>query len=297
MKRKILHVLVSGGIGDTILLTPCLRAWKLNFPGGRLIAHCTDTSVRDVLMHNPYVDSLRLVRDAPSSAYARKPESVKSGGYFVPIRYASLYPSVSYKVSASHIIAEMLGLRLDNERPEIFLTPNEVESARERLYGTRFPIALHTVGATTDNKNWFHDRWESTIREFSDHTFVQLGVPSEPPISGASDFRGMKLRDSIAILQCCKAFVGIDSSMAHAAAALQVPSVVLFGASTPEVWGHRQAINLYARTRCSPCIDILRFGRCPYERRCMHDITVDSLVRALRFKLGTLKEQRVTEIR
>jgi ADP-heptose:LPS heptosyltransferase len=289
MREPALHIIASGGIGDTILVTPCIRQWKRNFPNGRLIVHCADALLKDVLLHNPHIDSLRLMRADRDSVPSYRSRRGRGDRYFTPITYSNLYPSISYKVSASHIFAEMLGISLEDAKPEIYVTSTEISLARTRLSDFPTPIVIHTTGSSSENKNWLNDRWEAVVRSFPACTFIQLGSLHEALIDGVVDYRGLKLRESMAILQACRAFVGVDSAMSHAAAAFRVPSVVLFGPSTPDVWGHPDAINLYARIRCSPCIDILRFGTCPYSRECMRTITSASVERALRFHLDRKK--------
>lgn len=46
-------------IGDTLLATPAIRAWKRAHRGGHLTVCCPDCgSAYQVLLHNPYVDAL-----------------------------------------------------------------------------------------------------------------------------------------------------------------------------------------------------------------------------------------------
>ncbi|RKY65305.1 MAG: hypothetical protein DRP99_00395, partial [Candidatus Latescibacterota bacterium] len=47
------------------------------------------------------------------------------------------------------------------------------------------------------------------------------------------------LRKVAGLLARCSAFVGNDSGIAHIAAAVGTPTVVIFGPTEPEVWGPR----------------------------------------------------------
>ena len=85
----------------------------------------------------------------------------------------------------------------------------------------------------------------------------------------------------MAVIKHAVAFVGADTFWQHVAAAFHKPAVVLFGPSTPAVWGHPSAINLWEPPRCAPCIDVLRDAACPYEIACMRAIDVDTVARAL----------------
>ncbi|MBI4641752.1 MAG: glycosyltransferase family 9 protein, partial [Candidatus Tectomicrobia bacterium] len=60
-----------------------------------------------------------------------------------------------------------------------------------------------------------------------------LRIESNPKVTLVRD---RSLREMAAILACCDLFVGNDSGFAHMAAALGVPSVVIFGPTDPDVW-------------------------------------------------------------
>jgi ADP-heptose:LPS heptosyltransferase len=175
----------------------------------------------------------------------------------------------------------MLDVRLDDERPEIHLSDTEKLEGKRRVEGFARPIAMQVVTSSTYNKLWPMDRWAALVESCPGVQFLQLGEAGEPLIPGAVDLRGLTLRQSFAVIRQCAALVGCDSAFAHAAAAFGVPAVVLFGPTTPSIWGHPSAINLYAGLRCSPCIDTLFDGECPYDRRCMHAILVPETRRAL----------------
>ena len=274
--------LVASGLGDAILLTPCLREWKRRNPRGKLIAYCASEQVRDVLRHNPHINSTRRMRLWQFvMLFGRTPLQQWYGARFISLNYAGLLPSASYRVNASHILAEMLELTLDDPTPELFLTRKEILAASGRLRPYPQPIAIHVVGSCTPNKLWPLENWTSVIRELSRYTFVQLGTQQEPLIPGAVDMRGLRLRDSFATLGTCATFVGVDSVLAHAAVALKVPALVLFGPTTPIIWGHATAASLYGNLRCSPCVDILRDGTCPYRVACMQAITPESVCEAI----------------
>jgi ADP-heptose:LPS heptosyltransferase len=85
----------------------------------------------------------------------------------------------------------------------------------------------------------------------------------------------------LAILKYARSFVGIDSSLAHATNAFDLPGVILFGDSNPATWGHDNNINLYTAVRCSPCYYYVWNHPCPYGHECMESITVEDVKKAL----------------
>ena len=79
-----------------------------------------------------------------------------------------------------------------------------------------------------------------------------------------------------AILERCIAFVGNDSGLAHLAAGLGVPSVVLFGPTLPKHWAPlgRHVVALRDPRGCNACIT----GR--GDHTCLGNISVDEVRRS-----------------
>jgi ADP-heptose:LPS heptosyltransferase len=163
--------------------------------------------------------------------------------------------------------------------PELFLTEREFANAKSLLAAVPHPrVALHPI-STFSTKNWQHRRWEEVVKDNSRYAFVQIGNATERRIAGTVDLRGTSLRVAFAVIGACDALVGVDSGMAHAATALGIPCVVLFGASSTAVYGHDVNANLSAnaRVKCQPCLELLFDETCPFDNKCMRGITVDAV--------------------
>ncbi len=273
--KRVIRILAAGGIGDVLLLTPVLKEIKRVHPTSRLIIYCLDPLRIEILDLNPNIDSLRVVSGLDRLMYFTR---IIKGKF---MDYGRLMPNTFYSHSASKIIGEMIGVELEHTDIEIFLSREEEERGREGLAGMKNPVAINVTGACSPNKNWPIERWNALVRSMSDVSFFQLGLRGEPLVEGAVDMRGLPLRESFARLKFAKAFIGVESGLAHAASGLHVPSVVLFGPSNPAVAGHEKNVNIYHKTHCSPCLDTLFDAPCPYGRSCMHAISVDEVANAL----------------
>ncbi len=92
------------------------------------------------------------------------------------------------------------------------------------------------------------------------------------------------LRQLMALISECDAFVTNDSGPMHIASAMFVPTVAIFGSTDPAVTGpigkgHRV---IYKGLPCSPCLR----RECPEKHlNCMEDITVDDVFDALKVVL------------
>jgi heptosyltransferase-2 len=84
------------------------------------------------------------------------------------------------------------------------------------------------------------------------------------------------VRELLAVLAGARLAFGPDSGALHLAAALGVPVVSLWGATSAirsAPFGS-DAFTVSGRTPCSPCF----LTRCPIGRECMRTITVDEVV-------------------
>jgi hypothetical protein len=75
---------------------------------------------------------------------------------------------------------------------------------------------------------------------------VQLGAMDELALTGCTWRKHLPLAQQIALLRGAAAFVGCDGFLCHAAAAMNIPSVVLWGGTPWTVWGYRNQVHIVA---------------------------------------------------
>ena len=134
---------------------------------------------------------------------------------------------------------------------ELYFTADEIEKARKLVSGMKdFVIVEPTVKAefSQDNKDWGWSNWERLIEALEGYTIIQL-VPDQ----SAKKLRGVNVvatetfRMACAVLKQATLFVGTDGGLHHAAAALNVRSVVIWsGYSHPLHLGYPQHTNIRA---------------------------------------------------
>lgn len=279
--RKNLHVAAFGGIGDCLMATPAFRAIKEKTPDRKLIVYYENDSVRDIFLHNPNIDSLRRASfsSVPLAWTLFHLNLLKVSS----INYPEYGPGLFYHQHACTLIAEMLGVQIkEDDSLEIFLTQQEEDEAKKLLDGYSNPITFHITSKASANQHWPVTYWEELIQRMPEYTFIQLGGPNEVKIKGAVDFLGKtSLRIAVCLLKYSQSFVGVCSSLAHATNAVNANGVILFGPSSPSVWGYSNNINLYEEIRCAPCISPLGSQKCPYYNECMTYITVEKVQNAL----------------
>ena len=85
------------------------------------------------------------------------------------------------------------------------------------------------------------------------HTIDALQQVSEAPVLALTD---LPLPEITALLERCRLFIGNDSGIAHMAAAVEAPSVVIFGSSNRvhwRPWATAAAEVVYEEMECQPC--------------------------------------------
>ncbi len=265
-ENKVIYLKTWGGLGDCLLHTLAIRSIKNKFPDKILKVFCVNDLHYQILVNNPYIDEF-----VDSSTYNKNKVS------FLEANYSELLPFLLFKQKASEIICFILLQNKNDDKLDIFLTMEEVGVASEELSKYKTPVTINPCSACSKNQEWDLSKWRQLIFSCNDIDFIQIGKKDEPLIEGCKDYRGLTIRECIAILGSSKALIGMDSFWNHVAHALGVKSIVLFGDSSPMIWGHANNINLYKDYDCSICIDIL-FGRdCPYGNKCMDDITVNDV--------------------
>ncbi len=142
-----------------------------------------------------------------------------------------------------------------SRRLELWLTDSELAVAKAQL-PTGGPVVAVQPGATHDYKRWptnnFVELCERLLSRIPDVRFVLIGGPDEKPF--ADKFLGessallaarvldtvgqISLRMTLATVAQVDAFVGNDTAIRHAAVALDVVSIGLFGPTSCTKWGN-----------------------------------------------------------
>lgn len=97
---------------------------------------------------------------------------------------------------------------------------------------------------------------------------------------GAVNCCGMTgLAEALALIQRCQWFVSNDSGLMHAAAALKVPTVAIFGSTDPLATGPRgrNARIVKQDMECSPCLK----PECPVGYKCLLSVQTDDVWREM----------------
>ena len=267
-------VLHPGALGDVILSLPALAALRRTFPDATITfagnldylpAVCSGYAHRLVSLSTLPLHSLFSPDPVPEQdrrfwmSFDRVLSWTGSGAPEFVRNLTSSHPCVLVVPwrpeagEARHVsrifvdsIRPWVGEQQEIAAPAVSVSPAAAAQGERWLaeHGwnhTRL-IALHP-GAGSRSKRWPAENFRQLaagILKSGSQPLVIEG-PAEPDVFPGSSpsillARDLSLETLAAVLSMCTAFVGNDSGIAHLAAALGVPTLVLFGPTSPEQW-------------------------------------------------------------
>lgn len=277
--RKVLHVRRGSGLGDVLMCTPALKVAKKLNPKGRIIFH---TGFPELIRGLPFIDEVCPTDDFPANT--------------VTLTYENPLPPPNRHIAK--LFGESIGVPVRNIKPTCAMDPQTICRWQERFASLPRPIVVvnQLASTWTPNKNWPQENWEiaiSLMLRFG--SVVEIGTPqnSTPSESRANyvDLRGKTpIAELTAVLAIANAHVGPISGPVHLAAAVNTPSVVIYGGfEGPVCTNYPGNINLTSSPPCSPC---WLLTECPHQRACLSSITPEQVVSAVRKLCGRRSQKR-----
>lgn len=197
-------------------------------------------------------------------------------------------------------LLEQIGIHAEYSDPYLYLTLDERLRSRETLNNMRRPLLGINPGAKYGSaKRWLPERFAEIAIWFMQDTggsVIIFGGKSEIEIADEiykkvpPEFRThdvtlnmagkTSLRELIALISECDAFVTNDSGPMHIAYALKTPLISIFGSTDPLLTGPppdmdgRSSVVLTPDIPCSPCFE----RTCKNNTmRCMYEISSDEV--------------------
>jgi heptosyltransferase III len=145
---------------------------------------------------------------------------------------------------------ETLAIYVNAPQPRLYPNADDRSAAGRFLsrLGRERIVGIHP-GSGSDKKNWPAEKFAALARWLVDELALQLLV-----VHGEADDRavaaflkllegrpamlaqGLKLPELAAVVQRCALFVGNDSGITHIAAAVEAPTIAVFGPVSTPVW-------------------------------------------------------------
>lgn len=209
---------------------------------------------------------------------------------------------ITYKM-----LLEPLGIPVSNSGTRLYVSEKEQKAALSLLERFGINKSKHRIiginpgAAYGSAKCWLPDRFEAVTHKLieNENTRViyfgdNIGKPlvddicKNMPDSVVNLAGKTSLRELLALIECCDAFLTNDSGPMHIASALGVPLLALFGSTSEVKTGpYEGGTIIHKHVECSPCYK----RECPIDFRCMTRIGVDEVYEKIQEILNRSKSQ------
>lgn len=250
-KYSIFHV--QGGLGKHIAASAVAKCIKNNHPSRKLIVVCVYT---DVFMNLPFVDRVYQLGNTSYfyQNYIENKESLifHNEPYFTTDHIHKRLPLIQ-------TWCKMYDLKYNGETPELIFNSLQKKISKDVWNkGDKPVMVIHTNGGliSQDAKPymWARDMPFDVAQQIVDkyhkkYTIYQCTKLNSSKLINASQIQfdeNMQLStlEFLSVLIHSKKRILIDSSLQHAAAALKLPSVVLWNGTSPKVFGYDMHTNI-----------------------------------------------------
>ncbi|KAA3659033.1 MAG: hypothetical protein DWQ10_09840, partial [Calditrichaeota bacterium] len=286
------HILIvmEEGIGNMVMLTPALQAIHQRLPMSKITVLCSDIAAQ-------IIDDLPYVHKTISALKAEKFDLVLNtiwAQQTIKKYETSLYEQadfhfssdfkigIDHEIEANFRLANFLGHGGPVPEPQVCSAPCELID----FTGRQLAVLANT---TVNNNGWERKRWPyypqlaEKLMQDGYQVVVVGGADEAKKFSGkywpqgVQDLQGqLSLKETAGLIKKASIFIGNDSGPAHMAAALGIPTYVLFGPSLiskNRPFGKQVAV-LSKEMPCSPCQYTERWAKCT-DWQCMASLTVD----------------------
>jgi len=203
------------------------------------------------------------------------------------------YSHDEYEVcNFNRLLEPLTGLSEQTESTIPFLTiPTTSTASAEKLLAALNdkPFVAIFPGASIPERRWGTDRFRAVANALIQKGYGIIVVGGAVDQADAQAIAGgfglnlagqTSLTETAAVLARSALLVSGDSGLLHIAVGLGVPTVALFGPGRALKWAPqgKQHTVINKNLPCSPCTTFGTTPPCPYNARCMQEITVGEVV-------------------
>jgi len=238
---------VDGGIGKSIMATAILKVIKKQYKKANIIVV---TAYPDVFVGNPNVN--KVLHQQQAVGFYKNYIHNKDTKVFI----TDPYTTSDFITESNHLLkiwCDLFGLSYNGELPEIFLSKGEKEYFAP-FYKLDKPImAIQPNGGAVGQPlkySWTRDLPASVVNEVVSqfkNDYAILHIKREDQLTYENTIGALDSWRSIAIMLTLSVKrLLIDSSSMHIATALNLPSVIGWIGTNPNVFGYDMHTNIIA---------------------------------------------------
>lgn len=247
-KFSLFHI--EGGLGKHVGATAVARCIKNNHPDRKLIVVC---AYPEIFLNLDFVDRVYRIGMTPYfyQDYVKEQDTLifKHEPYFTS-------DHIHKKLSLIENWCKLYDLKYNGELPEIAFNIRQLQYGYSKWNRPRPTMVIQTHGGPIKDQpypySWTRDMpppiLEEIIKTFaSQYHIIQICRDASQAINGVeSVFAPMSNMELFSILKYSQKRVLIDSCLQHAAAAMKLPSTVLWIGTSPQIFGYSIHNNITA---------------------------------------------------
>lgn len=242
-KYLVLHI--EGGIGKNVVATSVVRAISNQYKDRKIIIL---TAHPDIWFCNPRIYKVLQFGQTPYfyQDYIDKKDTL--------LFLQEPYKSENYIYRREHlskIWCDLCGVKYDGERPELYFTSLEYDFLSTTI-NTEKPLFIIQAFGGSQNQghkySWARDIPPKIAQDIVDemsktHKVIQIKRDDQISLNNAEPLSLNPRQLAMSLILSDKRLL-IDSYLHHAAAALSLPSTVLWIANSPDVLGYKLHTNI-----------------------------------------------------
>lgn len=282
LDKKKIAIWRTGGFGDLLFITPIVEYFKRKYPTCK-VSVATSERFRDVWQNNPNIDKFTSSYSLPIALdFVKKHDYV---GIFEGTIENFKGDSQYCAIDAFAFNLGIFDMPLELKRPRYYLKSVEINAAKNKVRSKtgldiyKTPYICFQWKSSSLLRDYPYEKLVAAMYRLQQTTGYKIVILTHPNYRNLIDHEvnmamahviggGAKLdyvnlagvtayRESAAVLALSTGLVGIDSSLAHLAAALGVPSVTIYGPFKAE-WRtvyNQNNISLQNQSVCpsAPC--------------------------------------------
>lgn len=206
------------------------------------------------------------------------------------------YEKDRYEADALADLLREIGIESKVDHLEYQVTADEEQTAADFLQAEGVdpvvPLVILAPGSGWQGKNWLPERYGEVadwLRREKSCQMAWVGTREElalVPAGASGDFNWMgktPLPLLVAVMARARMFVGNDGGLMHFAAAMDVPTVTIWGPTSPGKWGPKGPLHRQIRKveSCAGCIYWDYRESCRHDHRCMKAVTTLDVLDAI----------------
>lgn len=241
---------IEGGLGKHIAATAVARAIKSNHPDRELIVVC---AYPEIFLNLPFVNRVYRIGMTPYfyDDFINGKDTIifKQEPYFTTDHIHKNLPLIE-------TWCKVHGLKYSGEKPELIFNIRQQQIGFRKWKRDRPVMVIQTNGGPMKDQpfpySWTRDMpWpiaNQIVQAFaSQYHIIQICRQPDQGISGAEVItENLSNMELMSLLLQSKKRVLIDSCLQHAAAAVHLPSTVLWIGTSPKIFGYDLHTNILA---------------------------------------------------